>query len=255
MSPGRARRDGVSPELPSTLWPYAIAVVVMAALGLQVWSLLGLLEAGRQADLNDVDQLREQASLLSGTIDSLQTQRDQLDKTTATQTKTLELLRANEATLRKQLRDLEVESDGAKSQRQQTEHMRDAALEATASSKAENDQLVVRGRAIKDAIAGFENSKQAAEQQVATQQSLIARNQQTLKSLEAQLSQVDEFLQLRLTEAAKAKLQQERAAQLVKDIQIAETKLAVTQTEITTKADRLEELKATIAKTALPAIG
>ncbi|HBJ38597.1 MAG TPA: hypothetical protein DDZ51_28380, partial [Planctomycetaceae bacterium] len=86
------------PELPSAAWPWLVSIVAIVALGLQTWALLGLLSAGRlesdfqakvvawetanknrQEAINtwnsiekqvnaNVDQLREQASLLQGTI-------------------------------------------------------------------------------------------------------------------------------------------------------------------------------------------
>ncbi|MGB7328265.1 MAG: hypothetical protein WBD31_25540, partial [Rubripirellula sp.] len=106
-SPDLDIADNVRPELPSAIWPWLVGIGAALALGLQTWALLGLLKAGRlesdfqakvaawesanknrqeaidtwnsiekQASAN-VDQLREQSSLLQGTIDSLQKQRDQ----------------------------------------------------------------------------------------------------------------------------------------------------------------------------------
>ena len=117
----------ISPELPSTAWPWLIACVAGTALAVQVWALAGLLTAGRresdfnaqvtawetanedrkkaldawggiQSELNaNVDQLRDQASKLRGAIDTLQAQRDQLTEMTTSQSKTLESLAADEA--------------------------------------------------------------------------------------------------------------------------------------------------------------
>jgi len=125
--------DNIRPELPSKIWPWLLGVGALAAISLQTWSLLGLLQAGRQesafqakltawesanknrrdaidtwnsierqANVN-VDGLREQASLLQGTIDSLQKQRDRLVETTTSQTKTFQILQSSRESLLVQL--------------------------------------------------------------------------------------------------------------------------------------------------------
>lgn len=125
--------DNIRPELPSKIWPWLLGVGALAAISLQTWSLLGLLQAGRQesafqakltawesANKNrrdaidtwnsierqanvHVDGLREQASLLQGTIDSLQKQRDRLVETTTSQTKTFQILQSSRESLLVQL--------------------------------------------------------------------------------------------------------------------------------------------------------
>ncbi len=241
--------DNVRPELPSNLWPWLIGTGAVIALSLQTWSLLGLLEAGRQesdfqakisawesANKNrqeaidtwnsieqqagqNVDQLREQSALLQGTIDSLQKQRDQLVETTTSQAKTLQSLQDAREGLQNEV-DLAKTKLADVTEQQQSVLLAAKTAEATQTqTESLNDQLIERGKRIKTALAALEVESAKAEAEVETQEKLLSKSEAELAAMEARVSQFDTFLQKKLVSVADFKLQQEKSSQTAKELE------------------------------------
>ncbi len=267
--------DNVRPELPSTLWPWLIGAGAIVALSLQTWSLLGLLKAGRQesdfqakvsawesANKNrqeaidtwnsieqqtgqNVDQLREQSSLLQGTIDSLQKQRDQLVETTTSQSKTLQSLQDSREGLQREV-DLAKEKLTEVNEQKQNALLAAKTAEATQTqTESLNDQLIQRGKKIKTALAALEAESAKAEAEVETQEKLLSKSQAELSAMEARVNQFDAFLQKKLAGVAEFKLQQEKSSQAVKELEATAEELRRQTLAVTKANNELAALKKT----------
>lgn len=263
----------VAPELPSKMWPFLIGFSAVVALGLQTWALLGLLEAGKhKSEFNakvtawesanqnrqeaidtwtsieqhvnaNVEGLREQASLLQGTVDSLQKQRDQLVQTTTTQAKTLESLQSTREGLQTEISELTTELETINARKQSAEVAANSADALKVQYEGSNQQLIERGRQIKAALAKLETESAEAEGKVETQTKLLNKSQQELAAMEARVSQYDAFLQKRLAGVAEFKLQEAKSSQLALELKDAEEKLALQRAEIAKSTNELDALK------------
>lgn len=265
--------DNVRLELPSTLWPWLICAGAIVALSFQTWSLLGLLKSGRkesdfqakvsawesanknrqeaidtwnsieQQSGQNVDRLREQSSLLQGTIDSLQKQRDQLVETTTSQAKTLQSLQDTREGLQSEV-DLAKEKLTEVNEQKQNALLAAKTAEATQTqNESLNDELIQRGKRIKTALATLEVESAKAEAEVETQGKLLSKSQAELTAMEARVDQFDTFLQKKLAGVAEFKLQQEKSLQAVKDLEATAEELGRQTLAVTKANNELTALK------------
>lgn len=249
--------DDVRPELPSSAWPWLVGAAAIAALSLQTWSLLALLKAGKnesefqarvaawesanenrqeaidtwnsieQQASKNVDQLREQSSLLRGTIDSLQKQRDQLIESTTSQTKTL-------ASLQKEIETADIKLDSAKTKMQAAELAASNAEAARSQTEGQNAELIEQGNRIKMTLAQLVTDSAKADAKVKAQEELVTKSQAELESVQVRIAQFDTFLQQKMKTAAEYRLQQEKSAEIAKELEA--------------KAEELRKQKAAVAK-------
>jgi chromosome segregation ATPase len=278
-SPGIHVQGGVenAPELPSRFWPWVIGIGAILAIGIQTWSLFGLLKAGKlesdfqakvaaweSANQNrqeaidtwnsiekqvnaNVDQLRDQSSLLQGTIDSLQKQRDQMVQTTTTQAKTLEVLQSNRNSLQTEVESLRAELADANAKKKGI----DGSITLTEEQKKQleegNSALVERGKKIRTALAALETDVATTDAKAEAQKKLLDKSTAELAAMEARVAQFDTFLQNKLATAADFKLQQAKSAQAVKDLEATAAELDKQKAAVTKATAQLAALTKQLA--------
>ncbi len=107
--------------------------------------------------------------------------------------------------------------------------------------------MIERGRKIKDSVNALETEVAATDAKAEAQKKLLDKSTVELAAMEAKLVQVDNFLQSKLTSAADFKLQQAKAAQAVKDLEITAAELEKQKAAVTKATTQLTALTKQLA--------
>jgi chromosome segregation ATPase len=265
------------PELPSHIWPKLIGLGAIIAAALQIWSLFGLLRAGRiesefqariaawetanqnrqkafdtwnsiEKQINtNIDQQREQSSLLQGTIESLMKQRDQMVQTTASQSKTLEALQSSRTSLQTELETLRTELADANVKKNSIDGSIALTEEERKRLEQANNSLAERSKQTQEALTALEEEIATTDAKAEAKKKLLEKSTADLAAMEAKLVQFDDFLQSKIATAADFKLQQAKSAQAVKDLEATVAELEKQKAAVTKSTAQLADLTKQLA--------